>query len=49
MDRDHREQRDHDNLSEKEPDLGKVGMAYRSFAHHRDRTPDADAEVHCFS
>ncbi|XP_011690413.1 PREDICTED: orphan steroid hormone receptor 2 isoform X2 [Wasmannia auropunctata] len=44
MDRDHREQRDHDNLSEKEPDC-KVGMAFRSLSHHhRDRTPDADAE-----
>ncbi|XP_071641122.1 orphan steroid hormone receptor 2-like isoform X2 [Temnothorax longispinosus] len=44
MDRDHREQRDHDNLSEKELDLGKIGMAFRSLTHHRDRTPDADAE-----
>ncbi|XP_018048034.1 PREDICTED: orphan steroid hormone receptor 2-like isoform X3 [Atta colombica] len=43
MDRDHREQRDHDNLSEKEPDC-KVGMAFCSLSHHRDHTPDADAE-----
>jgi len=44
MDRDYREQRDHDNLNEKEPDC-KVGMDFRNLSHH-DHTPDADIEVY---
>ncbi|KAH0948716.1 hypothetical protein HN011_009796 [Eciton burchellii] len=43
MDRDHREQRDHDNLNEKESDR-KVGMDFRSLSHHHDHASDADIE-----
>lgn len=44
MDRGHREQRDHDNLNEKESDC-KVGMDFRSLSHHHEAS-DADVEVH---
>lgn len=47
MDRDHREQRDHDNLNEKESN-SKIGMDFRNLSHHHDHAPDADAEV-CFA
>ncbi|XP_020284412.1 orphan steroid hormone receptor 2 isoform X3 [Pseudomyrmex gracilis] len=43
MDRDHREQRDHDNLNEKESN-SKIGMDFRNLSHHHDHAPDADAE-----
>ncbi|XP_014471522.1 PREDICTED: orphan steroid hormone receptor 2 isoform X1 [Dinoponera quadriceps] len=42
MDRDHREQRDHDSMNEKDADR-KVGMDFRSLSHHHDHV-DVDTE-----
>ncbi|XP_029168356.1 nuclear receptor subfamily 2 group C member 2 isoform X4 [Nylanderia fulva] len=42
MDRDHREQRNHDNLNE-ESDC-KVGMDFRNFSHQHDRMSDIETE-----
>lgn len=50
MDREHRDQRDHDNPNENEGER-KSGMDFRSISHHHgaaDQTTDADSEVHFF-
>lgn len=46
MDRDHREQRDHDNLNEIEGER-KVGMDFRNLSHHHgmDHVADVESEV----
>lgn len=48
MDRNHREQRNRDNLNEKESDC-KIGMDFRSHSHHHhDHALDVNTEVRCF-
>lgn len=46
MDRDHREQRDHDNLNENEEER-KVGMDFRNLSRHHgvDHVADVETEV----
>lgn len=46
MDRDHREQRDHENLNENEGER-KLGMDFRNLSHHHsvDHAADVEAEV----
>jgi hypothetical protein len=49
MDRERREQRDHDNLNDSEGDH-KVGMDFRGLLHHpgMDHVGDADVEVNIY-